>query len=195
MAVTPNARHLTRFPRHFSTTEPARRRRQEAQIVQACMNLDDFLPGFTRSWRHLISERSVVRISLPASSGTTRAPAGIGVRCSFDHDRPLQRARWPTGDGLVIFSPMKHTKQRAHRPSRCDPSPSGQLQPPVRTQAPSRHRRCARPVGLSHMFPGRRRVPQPPHRDRLMGNTRTPSDLPSRAPMPRRRTSTGSAST
>ena len=87
MAVTPDARHLTRFSRHFSTTGPARPRRQEAQIVQSCMNLDDFLPEFTRSWRHLISVRSVGS-NLPPSSGTTRAPAGIGVRCSSDHDRP-----------------------------------------------------------------------------------------------------------
>lgn len=31
----PNARHLTRFYRHFSTMGPDRRRQQEAQIVQS----------------------------------------------------------------------------------------------------------------------------------------------------------------
>ena len=60
--IPSNARHLNCFPRQLSTTDPMMASRQERQIVQSCMNLDDFLPGFRRSWRHLISVRSVVRI-------------------------------------------------------------------------------------------------------------------------------------
>ena len=44
--------------------------RQEGQIVQSQLNLDDFLPGFTPSWRHLISVRSVVQVH-PGPKGLT----------------------------------------------------------------------------------------------------------------------------
>ncbi|MXY31198.1 MAG: hypothetical protein F4Y48_08345 [Gammaproteobacteria bacterium] len=37
-----------------------------------------------------------------------RVSAVIGVRRSFDDDRPLQRSRWPTPRGTLIFSRMKH---------------------------------------------------------------------------------------
>ena len=58
----PNARHLNRFSRYLSTTGPITVSRQERQIVQSCKTLDDSLPGFTPSWRHLISGRSVVQV-------------------------------------------------------------------------------------------------------------------------------------
>ena len=50
--------------------------RQERQIVQSCKTLYDSLPGFTPSWRHLISVRSVVRIYPgPIASRVSRLPS------------------------------------------------------------------------------------------------------------------------
>ena len=58
----PNVRYLTRFVRYSSTTGPITVSRQEWQIAQSKLNLDDFLPGFTPSQAHLISVRSVVQV-------------------------------------------------------------------------------------------------------------------------------------
>ena len=41
-----NFRKLTRFSRYFSAAGADVAQRQEAQIVQSCNTLDDFLPGF-----------------------------------------------------------------------------------------------------------------------------------------------------
>ena len=43
-----------------------------------------------------------------ATVGLPEKRAVIGVRCSFDHNRPFQRSRWPTSDRNLIFSRMIH---------------------------------------------------------------------------------------
>lgn len=49
----PDSRRLIRSSRHSSTIGPDRPRSQEAQIVQSCMNLDDFLPRFASRFDRL----------------------------------------------------------------------------------------------------------------------------------------------
>ena len=39
-----NSRNLTLFSRYLGTSEPDTAQRQERQIVQSWLNLDDFLP-------------------------------------------------------------------------------------------------------------------------------------------------------
>ena len=46
VAVTPNARHLMPFSSYFGPAEPDMIQRQEEQIMQSQLNLDDFLPRF-----------------------------------------------------------------------------------------------------------------------------------------------------
>ena len=45
--VPANARYSTGFSRFSSTIGPIMTSRQEGQIVQSWLHLDDFLPGFT----------------------------------------------------------------------------------------------------------------------------------------------------
>ena len=45
--VPPNSRHLNRLSRYSSTTGPITVSRQERQIVQSWLDLDDFLPRIT----------------------------------------------------------------------------------------------------------------------------------------------------
>ena len=51
--VPPNSRYSTRFFRYLSPTGPVMVSRQERQIVQSELNLDDFLPRFTSPLRGL----------------------------------------------------------------------------------------------------------------------------------------------
>ena len=57
-----NARHSLPFSSCFSTVEPDGVARQEGQIVQSELNLDNFLPRITRPLDSLTSRRSLVRI-------------------------------------------------------------------------------------------------------------------------------------
>ena len=59
-----------RFPRFEDTMDSDLVKRQERPIVQSWLNLDHFLPGFTPSWRHLISDE-VGSSSLPRPIGLT----------------------------------------------------------------------------------------------------------------------------
>ena len=51
--VPPDSRYSTRFSRCSSTTDPITASRQERQIVQSWLDLDDFLPGFASPLRGL----------------------------------------------------------------------------------------------------------------------------------------------
>ena len=42
--IAPNSLHLSPFPRSFGPVRPDTPQRQEAQIVQSQLDLDDFLP-------------------------------------------------------------------------------------------------------------------------------------------------------
>ena len=91
----PNARHLNRFSRYLSTTGPITASRQERPIVQSCKTLDDFLPGFTPSWRHLISVRSVVRI-YPGPLGQKRIADAVGPSDALSGIAALHLDRSPS---------------------------------------------------------------------------------------------------
>ena len=56
--ISPNSRYSTRFSRNSSTTHAITASRQERQIVQSWLDLDDSLPGFTSPLRGLSGVRS-----------------------------------------------------------------------------------------------------------------------------------------
>ncbi len=55
---SPNSRYSTQFSRYSSTTAPITGSRQERQIVQSWLDLDDFLPAFTSLLKELSGVRS-----------------------------------------------------------------------------------------------------------------------------------------
>ena len=94
MLVRPNAIHLKPFSGYLSTAEPDIIKRQEWQIVQSELNLDDSLPGFTPSGRHLADKREVGSSSLPRPFDL-RDSGGGGFPPECDRNGPcggLQRA-------------------------------------------------------------------------------------------------------
>ena len=56
--VPPSSRYSTRFSRCSSATGPITASRQERQIVQSWLDLDDFLPGFASPLGGLSGVRS-----------------------------------------------------------------------------------------------------------------------------------------
>ena len=71
----------------------SRTRFSDRQIVQSCKTLDDFLPGFTPSGRHLISVRSVVQVHpgpFPSQSHGGRISSRLGDERIGEQDQMRQ---------------------------------------------------------------------------------------------------------
>ena len=110
LLVRLNAVHLMQFSGYFSTADPDIIQRQERQIVQSCMNLDDSLPGFTPSGRHLISvRRRSARSKRWASSVSSCHRASTG---NSRHHRPYFPLKLPvaldSGSAVFVYADPGH---------------------------------------------------------------------------------------
>ena len=103
-----------RLPSCCDTEQPDLVKRQERQIVQSCMNLDDFLPGFAPSWRHLISVRSVVRI-YPGPLDRSESLVQLALRCPLGDRRSPPRSLPLSGHGAERASLRRRAPVRLHR--------------------------------------------------------------------------------
>ena len=103
----PNARHSLPFASYFSTVESDGVARQEAQIVQSALNLDDFLPRITRPLGSLTSRRSQVRVQ-----AGTFGFQDFEVPIPATYSRQWDGSRFPTSTILPRQAMNRRTSSR-----------------------------------------------------------------------------------